>query len=356
MPAQLNVLPAASLTDNDAVIGPSVIPDRLTEVLTGTPLTTFTTTLCAGLPSLNVIAPLSSDPSPLTVNCSLAALARPMSASANAIAALSPISWSSCADACALNVLLAASVTDSDAVIGPSVIPDRLTELLTGTPLTMFTTTLWAGLPSLNVIAPLSSEPSPLTVNCSLAALAWPMFASANVAVTILPRLCSSCADACALNVLPAASLADNDAVIGPSVSPDRLTELAHRRPVDNVHHHIVSRIAVAERDRAIVVGAKPADRELLARRAGPADVRIRKRNRRTLPNILVELRRCLRIERVAGRVAHRQRRRDRPIRHPRQVDRCAHRRPVDNVHHHIVGGIAIAERDRAAVVGPQAR
>ena len=61
MPCALNVLPAASLTDNDAVIGPSVIPDRLTEVLTGAPLTMFTTTLWAGLPSLNVIAPLSSD-------------------------------------------------------------------------------------------------------------------------------------------------------------------------------------------------------------------------------------------------------------------------------------------------------
>ena len=97
------------------------------------------------------------------------------------------------------------------------------------------------------------------------------------------------------LNVLPAASLTDNDAVICPIRHPRQVDRSAHRRPVDNVHHHIVSRIAVAERDRAIVVGAKPADRELLARRLGPANVRIRKRNRRTLPEILVELRRCLR-------------------------------------------------------------
>ena len=57
-----------------------------------------------------------------------------------------------------------------------------------------------------------------------------------------------------------------------------------------------------------------------------------------------------MRAERVARRVARRQCRRDRPVRQPGQVDRRAHRRPLDNVHHHIVG--AVAERDRAIVVG----
>ena len=45
--------------------------------------------------------------------------------------------------AVALNVLPCGSLVDSVAVIGPSDSPDRLTELLTGTPLTIFTTTSW---------------------------------------------------------------------------------------------------------------------------------------------------------------------------------------------------------------------
>ena len=73
-----------------------------------------------------------------------------------------------------LNVLPAGSLADSVAVIGPSDSPDRLTDGLTGAPLTLFTTTLWV--PSLNVIVPLSSGSSPLTVNCACPALALPMF------------------------------------------------------------------------------------------------------------------------------------------------------------------------------------
>src|SRR5258708_3162077 len=195
----------------------------LPELLTGTPLTMFTTTSWAGLPSLNLIEPLSSGASPLTVKGSAPAFATPMLASANDTFALSPMSWSSCAEPVAPNVLPAASLTDSVAVTKPSVIPDRLTELLTGTPLTMFTTTSWAGLPSLNLIEPLSSGASPLTVKGSAPAFATPMLASANDTFALSPMSWSSCAEAGAPNVLPAASPTDTVTVTKPSVIPDRL-------------------------------------------------------------------------------------------------------------------------------------
>ena len=72
---------------------------------------------------------------------------------------------------------------------------------------------------------------------------------------------------------------------------------------------------AVAERDRAIVVGFKPVDRELHCPGIGFADVGKGKRNRRVLVEVLIEPRRGGSVKRVALRIARRQCRRDRPVR-----------------------------------------
>ena len=94
----------------------------------------------------------------------------------------------------------------------------------------------------------------------------------------------------------------------------DRLTD---RHPVHNVYDNVVGVIAVAERDRAVIVRFKPEHHKGHRRSAGPRDVRLRKRNCWMLVEILIELSGGRSVKCIAGRVGHQQRRRDRTIRHP---------------------------------------
>src|SRR5450755_515836 len=105
---------------------PSVSPDKFAVDDIGAPATILTTTLCAGVPSLKVTLPLSSDSRPPTVNGTALAVAAPIAApplTVSASAAGSPRSWSSVKVSEAEPVLPAVSVSLATTVCGPS---DRL--------------------------------------------------------------------------------------------------------------------------------------------------------------------------------------------------------------------------------------